>query len=1258
MTPNDSLCAIANESRLGDSSMLQTRLIVTSLLATGLLTAAPPDRITRPVDAGRTRTIAGPVRSQADPQFDQGAMDPASRIDDIVLIFKPSAGQQADLDRLLADQQNPSSPHFRQWLTPEQFGQRFGLSSGDHSKVVAWLTSQGLRVNQSGRARNWVSFSGTAGQVSQALHTSIHRFAVNGVTHFANTSEPSVPEALADIAGGFLGLDDFQPQSQARIVGPAYNSGNSHFLVPEDYATIYDIAPLYKAGFDGTGQSIVVVGESDVLLSDLRAFRTRYNLPANDPKMMLYSTTDPGFNGAQVEGNLDLEWAAALAPNATIYYVYGPSPFTAIVSAINQNLAPIITASYASCEVNVYAPAYRSIFQQGNAQGITILAASGDSGAAGICDPQGVFPFATKGPAVDFPASVAEVTGVGGTQFVEGTGTYWATSNDANFGSALSYIPEAAWNESGPSGLGSTGGGTSLYNAQPSWQNGPGVPMDGARHVPDVSLTSAGHDAYEITYLGANVGVAGTSASAPSFAGILALLNQYQVSKGFQKQAGLGNINPQLYRLAQSAPTAFHDVTAGSNVVPCLQGSLGCTTGSFGYQAVPGYDLATGLGSIDANNFVTQWNTAIQAVTVVLSLGATKVGPDDMVAVTAGVYPANGGGTPTGTVSFGAGLLALGTANLTTRNGQQVADLVFPAYLLEGTGTVVLEAAYSGDAAFSSGGATRTIQVAAPSGAAAVIASWSSVVFPNVADAQGLSWPVSLTLREAAGVAARITSFTIDGVAQPLAQYFPSPEIAASSTNTYVILMRNLAPPVTRTFAISGTDASGQTWSRTFSVYFNPAPARQDFNLTATPLVVNQNPAADPSCQWAVQVSIDDVGGYPGSIVGLYQGSVNITSRAAAIFGTERLYPLGSLQGTLCFGGITPPASDYVEVVMSTGVAQEVVVSFAGPLASPAKLTASPARMKLSAADASHSASASLAVSPSDKTQQWTATVYPANQTTSWLTLSQYAGTGPAQVALTASGTGFEPGVYRAVIVLQSQNAIPQWINVPVMFVLSGDASQTTITAVVNSATNDAAASPGELMTIYGTNLANSTLRPGTSYSSGGVSVTVNGIPAELVYVSPGQINIEVPFEVGAGPGVLGVNNNGQVASWPLDIQPAAPGIFTDANGYLMPAAAATSGAVAKLYVSGAGEVTNGIRDGFVPAATAIGTFKPMLPLTLTVGGVPAFLKTVGLAPLQQGLMEVDFYVPGSVAAGDQPVVVTVNGVASPAAKLTVQAEQ
>jgi subtilase family serine protease len=254
----------------------------------------------------------------------------------------------------------------------------------------------------------------------------------------------------------------------------------------------------------------------------------------------------------------------------------------------------------------------RAIALQANAQGITWLASSGDSGPAG-CDPHGIFGSsggvpASLGLAVSIPASFPEVA-VGGTEFNEAGGQYWRSSNNADGGSAISYIPEMVWNDTAAGGgLLASGGGASIYFVKPAWQMGPGVPDDSARDIPDISFNASGyHDGYTVVNANGQRVTGGTSASSPTFAGVVALLNQYVVMKGFQSQPGLGNINADLYRLARTTTNVFHDITQGDAMVPCIQGSSDCTTGSYGFTAGPGYDLATGLGSLDVANFITTW---------------------------------------------------------------------------------------------------------------------------------------------------------------------------------------------------------------------------------------------------------------------------------------------------------------------------------------------------------------------------------------------------------------------------------------------------------------------------------------------------------------------------------------------------------------------------------------------------------------------------------------------------------------------------
>jgi uncharacterized protein (TIGR03437 family) len=306
---------------------------------------------------------------------------------------------------------------------------------------------------------------------------------------------------------------------------------------------------------------------------------------------------------------------------------------------------------------------------------------------------------------------------------------------------------------------------------------------------------------------------------------------------------------------------------------------------------------------------------------------------------------------------------------------------------------------------------------------------------------------------------------------------------------------------------------------------------------------------------------------------------------------------------------------------------------------------------------AGQSAQATLAIDLADPTATWTASVFPANRTTAWLGASQFSGTGSAQVALTANGAGFEPGAYRANLVIQSSSAVPQTVNVPIMFVLGSNPSGAAVTIIASPATYSAVVSPGMVIAVFGANLANTTdTATGNSlpYSLDGVTAAVNGIATPVAYVSPTQVNIQIPYEAGAGPAVLGINNNGQIAGFQFPISSAAPGIFADASGNLSPTPIVAQGGTMSLQMVGAGQVSNSIPTGYAPTTSA-STYKPLLPVSVTVGGVPAFIQSMGLAPNQFGVTQVTFTLPTSVAPGVQQVVATVGGVSSPAVNITVK---
>ncbi len=607
----------------------RTYLRTTSfVIAAGLATVAlpaQPDRLSAPIDGRRTVVLAGHVPPQTQRQLDQGPVPASFAMPAITMDLKPSASQQTALEQLLANQQNPASPDYHKWLTPEEYASRFGVSQSDVNRITAWLQSQGLQVQRVARSRTWIEFSGTARQVENAFHTQIHQYLENGKLHYANSTNPSIPAALSNVVLGLRGLNNYRlkPRGKLRGILPKDTTGQGeHQMAPDDFATIYDVTPLYAAGLDGTGQSLVIVGQTDINVSDINAFRSKYNLPPIQLQQILVARQpDPGISqGDLAEADLDLEWSSAVARNATIIFVKSSDVFTSLQDAVDNVYAPVISMSYGICEGSdlVDLPNERRMAQQANAEGVTWLVAAGDAGAADCEDPDAL--IAQDGLAVDAPASIPEVTAMGGSEFNEGNGNYWSRTNTANSASALSYIPEMVWNDTGlGGGLAAGGGGASTFFSKPVWQTGPGVPNDAFRHIPDLSLASSpDHDGYYV-YTGGSLQVyGGTSVAAPTMAGILALLNQYLVSSGAQKQAGLGNINPTLYRMAQTSPAAFHDISAGNNSVPCVIGSPDCTAGSIGYNAGKGYDQASGLGSPDAYNFVHQWSSLAPAAAAVV----------------------------------------------------------------------------------------------------------------------------------------------------------------------------------------------------------------------------------------------------------------------------------------------------------------------------------------------------------------------------------------------------------------------------------------------------------------------------------------------------------------------------------------------------------------------------------------------------------------------------------------------------------------
>ncbi len=688
--------------------------------------------ITQPIDERALHALAGNTRPEANRQNDRGAVADSFPMEHILLQLQRSPEQENAIRGLIDDLHNAKSPKFHQWLTAQEFGRSYAPASEDVNKITAWLGSHGFTVNSVYPSGMVVDFSGTASQVRAAFHTSIHYYEVNGKRHIANASDPEIPAALAPVIAGVVSMHDFLPHSMRTARRDyTYTSGGVPYqaLVPADLATIYDLNPLFNKGYTGKGQTIAVIEDSNLYSNaDWYTFRSVFGLDAYSSGSLAITHPAPASGGNNCgnpglgsgddgEAIIDAEWASAAAPGASIVVATCADTYTtfgglfAMQNLINSAKPPaIVSISYGECEAENGASsnaAFNSLYQQAVAEGVSVFVSAGDEAAAS-CDAD--LPSATHGIGISAFASTPYNVAVGGTDFADtysGTNnSFWSGQNSSVYGSALSYIPEAPWNDScagglllayigyatpygadsfcgsraadqegllnvaggsgGPSGC-ATGspynygvvGGTCKGYAKPSWQTAvAGIPNDGVRDIPDVSLFASngfwGHY-YVFCWtdtanggapcLGAPsgwAGAGGTSFSSPIMAGIQALVNQKQGS-------AQGNPNYVYYKLAAneygaqgsttcdssnspspaSAGCIFHDVTMGDIVVNCAgsancYGYLGNQPGhGFGdpdgalsvsdnlftpaFAAATGWDFASGIGSVDAYNLVMKW---------------------------------------------------------------------------------------------------------------------------------------------------------------------------------------------------------------------------------------------------------------------------------------------------------------------------------------------------------------------------------------------------------------------------------------------------------------------------------------------------------------------------------------------------------------------------------------------------------------------------------------------------------------------------
>jgi subtilase family serine protease len=670
--------------------------------AATLPTATP--LVKEAVDDSVTLTLSRDLPGALAATRDAGALDDSTALPHIRLELKRPAALQAALDTLTRNQHVRGSADFRRWLKPADL-RAYGPAQADIDKVVAWLSSHGLTVNSVSPSGMSIDFGGRADQVAAAFHTQLHHVTTgNGEAHVANISAPAIPAALSPVVTGVT-LADFFPKPMLRHVVPNFTKntqyGTFYAVTPADFATIYNVKPLrgsnnfYGAPITGAGETIAVVEQTKIRSADWEKFRSVFGLSGYKGTLKEIhpgDCTPPGTTGDEGEAALDAEWSGAVAPDATIIEAScaGTAPFEFGVETSLTNLvergttATIFSISYGGPEVAdgfSFIQGWVNLLEEGAAEGVAIFVSTGDQGTSadrGAIDSNGLF--------VNGLSDSAYNVAVGGTDFydtaLKQNSTYWTTGNGKYFSSAKSYVPEIPWDNScassvllsflgqtsataycnsSPSGLQEGVGGSgsqSQYFEKPDWQllSVPGMPNDGVRDQPDVSLFAANGEwahfyllcmsdpkegGYPCDYTNVNnffgSAYGGTSFAAPAFAGIIALL-----SETYGPGARIGNPAPELYTVAQAQYTlplglnecnatlgnkistacVFNDVTAGNIAEPCYAGTPDCKTdkastggigvlytkvggkGLYAYPAQSGYSLATGLGSVNVTNLL------------------------------------------------------------------------------------------------------------------------------------------------------------------------------------------------------------------------------------------------------------------------------------------------------------------------------------------------------------------------------------------------------------------------------------------------------------------------------------------------------------------------------------------------------------------------------------------------------------------------------------------------------------------------------
>ena len=1265
-------------------------LLAAAMLAGAALHAQSPDRIATESDTARVRALPNHLPRWANPDNSVGAVPPEQAMGQLTMVLSRSPEREAALEKLLADQQDPSSPDYHRWLTPAQVGERFGLSSEDIARLTGWLQSQGLHVDWVSPGAVFIGFGGTAANLNRAFQTELRYYRVNGAQRFSVSSDPLIPEALAPAIKAIRGLStaDEHPIDRGIVAQrPSFEDpGVGHLIAPADFATIYDL----PTSLTGTGVTIGIPACTRTDFADFANFRrlTGSTFPnpteviptgfgGTDPGPALTAPLPPSYTPAcpQSAATMQVERAGSVAPGANLVLVANSGDVSAGVQYL-VNTPPVVQVigiAYASCESSSgpsVVSFWDTLFQQAAAEGISVIAASGDAGAA-ACDLNfGVALGEALPNSPNVLCSSSYVTCTGGTEFNYGgnPSQYWKITNGANLLSAAGYIPEGGWNDSWNGSmavLAASGGGVSAYIHTPSWQTGNGVPTQKfGRYTPDVSFVASATDSYMVCEAAAGSTCAdpgyagtgyGTAAAAADMAGVAALLDQQLGTQG--------NLNPALYQIAASAPAAFHDVTvATSGVINCsvdipsmcnnsLPGANGTAYGQAGYVVGPGFDQVTGLGSLDVAALLANYPNASRPARLAVSAPSLE-------------FP----GTPVRTASAA---MILGVSNAAA--GQ----LSAPAISFGGTNAGDFSQTNSCQPPGYNGGACSIQVFFTPKG----FGNRTAVLEIAAANASNSPQTVLLT-------------GTATGAQPPTVSLIPYLNTVTTSADIPGMVYVSGAagyPPPAGTVALSyGTSFQGQAVTvgngsvqvtipagslpvgvDTVTATFTPSSASASFYTSATGTATV---TAQQDLPATVSVSGGSGNPTPTGLVRIVSGHYGSGSLTLANGTAGFDIPPGELAvGTdILYATYTP---DSASSGIYTGSLGTIAVSVTALGTSAPTVTVTPFPWTVTTAQ-----SLWVAVGVSSGNN------YPVPTGTVSLVSGTYAPQ-PSNLInggaiLTIPAGSLPPGTDTLTVTYT-----PDLASAPT-FAGSSGVGSVAVTAsspgggsnalsvnpggVVNSASYTAPVAPGSIVSVFGNFLLAAPVSSGlpVPFNLGGLTLGFgNGLFAPLFFVSSAQATAQIPWEMaGLSQTTISASMNDQVSA-PVAVNLAAyaPGIYamngagtgqgaiTDVYYRVVDSTNPTAvGNVVTIYCTGLGPVTN------QPATGAASPVSPLAWTTtipaVTIGGVQASVLFYGLTPGSAGLYQLNVQVPPIPVKGNAvPVAIAIGGVQSNTVTMAVE---